>query len=487
MRVTQSVGVEQPIALPAVKREPIRLGVAGWSWSLYECGRIAQLLLISSFVFAPYFATVMVGDPVRGQGLIAALTMFVGFAYAVVAPIIGATVDKSGPRKPGLMLCVACIVPLLCSLWWARPDGAGLGVVGVVVVLGGIAFLGGISDLLFNSMMHFSVGRRGAGKASGVALAVANVVGVTALIAVLWAFELPGRMNLPGLPQSPLFGLRASLFEPVRIVGPIAAFIWALFALPLFLFATDGAPSGRSLKAAATEGVRGLVALIRSARGINRNLAVFLLARVACYDALGAFVGFNGVYAAGVMGWRGPQMLMFGIGCATACMFGGLLAQALDRTIGPRRALILEFSVMCLCVLGEIGMSKSRVLYLDFDPAAYLPRAAHTPDLVFVLLALVASVMLAAAAASIRTLLVRLAPVGQLGTVFGLAALTGSATVWLAPLLIGLFTAHWHSQQIGFVPVLALMCLGVGGLLFVRGGDRWTAGDEDELALPSAV
>jgi UMF1 family MFS transporter len=76
-------------------------------------------------------------------------------------------------------------------------------------------------------------------------------------------------------------------------------------------------------------------------------------------------------------------------------------------------------------------------------------------------------------------MLVRLTPPDQMGSVFGLAALTGSATNWLAPLLIGVFTATWGSQQAGFVPLLILLGLGLAGMLFVRGGDRFIDGKDE--------
>jgi len=461
-----------------------RLGRGGWSWVFFESGRIPQLLLISSFVFVPYFATVIADSPVHGQSLLAAVGTTVGLGFALLAPLLGATVDKHGPRKPWLAACVVVLAPLLFSLWWARPDQSGLGMIGILVVLASLNAFGGLADLMFNSMMPFAVGRRGAAKASGTALALANVVGVAALIFVLWYFELPGKAHLPGVPAQPLFGLKHATYEPARIVGPIAAAILLICATPLFLFAPDGPRSGKTLPAAMKEGFRDLVALLRQAPTVHANLAKYLAARVVYGDAVGAYIGFSGVYAAGVMGWRGPEMLLFGVFSAVFCGAGALLGQALDRTLGPRRALIIEIIGMSVFILGEIGMSQTQILYMAYDPAAHAPLWAgplfpNVADLVFLGLTFGAAMMLVATAASSRTMLVRLTPRDQVGSVFGLAALTGSATNWLAPLLIGVFTATWESQQAGFVPLLILLGLGLVGMLFVRGGDRFVDGKDD--------
>ena len=43
------------------------------------------------------------------------------------------------------------------------------------------------------------------------------------LVAVLWAFVLPGKVAWPFIPAAPLFGLNVAEHEPERIVGPIIA------------------------------------------------------------------------------------------------------------------------------------------------------------------------------------------------------------------------------------------------------------------------
>jgi UMF1 family MFS transporter len=377
------------------------------------------------------------------------------------------------------------LVPLLWSLWWAKPDGSGLGEGPILVVLGAVTGLAALADLLFNSMMHFAVGRERAAKASGLALTMANVVGVLVLIAVLWGFELPGKMHLPFLPSRPLFGLNAAQYEPARMVGPVSGAIWIIFSLPLFLLAPDGLRTGRNLAQSVRDGVGGLSSLLRSAPKLNRDLAIFLGARVAYFDAAGAYVVFNGVYAAGAMGWKGPQMLILGISTAGFCMFGGLVAQALDRSIGPRRALLIALSALCAFIFCQIGTNKTHILYIDVQQHRLV---GINPGAFYLVTAMGAAVFLAATGASTRTLLARLAPAGQLGTVVGLAALTGSSTAWLMPLTIGALTTAFHSQQVGFAPLLLMLMLGAVGLSLVRGGGRWRTGvDEEILPQPRLV
>jgi len=51
-------------------------------------------------------------------------------------------------------------------------------------------------------------------------------------------------------------------------------------------------------------------------------------------------------------------------------------------------------------------------------------------------------------------------------------ALSGSLTVWIGSLLVGLFTTLTHSQTGGFIPIAGLLALGLAGMMFVKGGGK---------------
>ena len=73
---------------------------------------------------------------------------------------------------------------------------------------------------------------------------------------------------------------------------------------------------------------------------------------------------------------------------------------------------------------------------------------------------------------SSRTLLTRLTPQDQTGAFFGVYALSGVATAWLAPTMVNFGTVVTGTQQGGFAMLLILLLAGLIGLFFVRGGGR---------------
>ena len=56
---------------------------------------------------------------------------------------------------------------------------------------------------------------------------------------------------------------------------------------------------------------------------------------------------------------------------------------------------------------------------------------------------------------------------------FGLYALTGKASAFLAPMLIAVFTSLSGSQRLGVSPVIGLFVIGLILLFWVRSADKY--------------
>ena len=62
----------------------------------------------------------------------------------------------------------------------------------------------------------------------------------------------------------------------------------------------------------------------------------------------------------------------------------------------------------------------------------------------------------------------RISPREMMTEFFGLFALVGKATAWVAPLFIGIVTTMTQNQRFGLMVVVPLILAGLIGLLFVR-------------------
>jgi UMF1 family MFS transporter len=449
------------------------------SWALHQGARDPYVILITIYIFMPYFSTVVVGDPVRGQAMVASYGFWSGLIVALTAPLLGASVDRLGPRKPGILLGVILMVPMIFSLWWTKPDGSGLSISMVVILATLISVIFSYIEMLHNSLLIRAAGLKDAHRASGLALSCGNGLSVLALIFVLWAFALPGKVDWPFIPAHPLFGLDPLKHETDRIVAPMAALIFAVWTIPLFLFTPDEPKTGIRFIEALKGGARTLKGMLATLRG-HKDAAVFLGARMIYVDAMTALLLFSGVYAAGAMHWGVLDMLIYGVTLSMFAVFGGFFGGWLDGRFGPKRAVQIEILGTVLCLIGQLGMRPDRLFYLwPFDPAAHAkvwngPFFTTLPEVLYLFLGFGVAVFVTGSYASSRTLLTRLIPANQTGAFFGLYALSGTATVWLGSMMVQLFTNLFQSQQAGLMSIGGMMMVGFVALLFVKGGQRQT-------------
>ena len=100
----------QPIPEADLIRFPPSAGDAGaklnrgaYAWSIFEGARDPYVILVTIFIFMPYVASVVVGDPVRGQGInFTEPYVLIEGGYAVRGPAPYATaesIDAPGVKK----------------------------------------------------------------------------------------------------------------------------------------------------------------------------------------------------------------------------------------------------------------------------------------------------------------------------------------------------------------------------------------------------
>jgi UMF1 family MFS transporter len=404
--------------------------------------------LITAFIFAPYFATVLVGHAVEGQKLWGIIQGMTGLAVALAAPILGSVADRTGRLKL-LVLAVSAVYVAASSALWAATPGA-IVLAGAGVALAGFAVE--IAAVLTNALLPRLAAPGRMGKLSGSAWALGFVGGLVSLAATL-AFLSPagsGAATLAGL--EPLFGLDPSDGGPARATGPLAAIWYVVFAAPFFIFV----PSSL----AAVHGPappRLLDALERLSRA--PGLARFLLARLAFQDALLAVFAFGGIYGAGVLGWETTELGIFGILLTVTGAIGAWLGGRIDDRVGPRPVVIGSI-LLNLAALALIGLVEAPAQ----EPTSLFGRGE---DRLFLLAGVLVGIAAGPLQASSRTYLARLAPAEEMAAAFGLFAFSGKAVSFTGPLLVSLATHIGGTQGAGLVPIAVLFVIGLAVLASV--------------------
>ncbi len=227
------------------------------SWALFDFARVPYVLLVTIYIFAPYFTnTVVAHDPVRGQALWGDIQAISGLIIALFAPFIGAISDAGGRRKPWIIVFAVLIAVPTALLWYSRPAGQGLSLfeVGFLVAIANVAYE--FASVFYNAMLPSIATHERIGGLSGLSLALGNASGLALLIFMLVAFVLPGAVHWSFVPAHPLFGIDKAAHEPERLTGPISALCIFVFSIPLVLWTPDRGRARMGWREASVAGVR---------------------------------------------------------------------------------------------------------------------------------------------------------------------------------------------------------------------------------------
>ncbi|MGV8997675.1 MAG: MFS transporter [Parvibaculaceae bacterium] len=444
------------------------------SWTFFQWARDPYVIVVTIYIFAPYFSNFVVGDPVRGQTIWGNINSIAGLIIAMFGPILGAIADTGGRRKPWLIGFVAIMVPAIFALWWALPGAqGGLGIyqIAALFILISVAF--SFTEVFHNSMLPAVAPHERIGFLSGMALAMSNAGALLILCFMLYAFMLPGHVHWSFIPDHALFGLDVSMHENSRISAPLTAIWLAIFTLPLLLFTPDIKPQGVINKVQAVkEGIGRVVKTVRQVRHY-RNVATYLLARMFFNDGQTAVLIFGGVYAAGVFKWDALTLTIYGIVLSIFAVGGGFFGGWLDDRFGSKRAIITSIGGTSIGIVLAVSMTPTEMFFfIPYDPNSApiwsLPFFRTMPELLYLGVVVLVAICITAAYANSRTMLARIAPPSKMSEFFGLYALSGTATAFMGPLLVGQVTRIFESQRAGFASILVLMVVGLGLMSFVH-------------------
>src|ERR1700674_1270153 len=293
-----AVAVSDPRIAGIQQTYPPRSAVI--SWIFFAWAAEPFFTLITTFVFAPYFASHVAADPASGQSLWGFATAAAGLLIALMSPVLGAIADASGRRQPWIAAFGAMLVIGSSLMWFGRPGD--VSVIPPLLLAYAIATVGvEFATVFANSMMPTLVPPDEIGRLSGTGWAPGYVGGILSLILVLGFLAASPESGRTLFGFSPLFGLDPVSHQGDRIAGPLTGIWFIIFVLPMFLLTPDY-PAKRRGSEALREGLTGLRQTLGELPK-QQSMAAFLLANMIYTDGLVSLFAFGGVYAAGTFGW----------------------------------------------------------------------------------------------------------------------------------------------------------------------------------------
>src|SRR6266702_721602 len=209
-----------------LRQYPPRAAVV--SWIFFDWAAQPYFTLITTFVFAPYFASFVAPDPASGQALWGFATAAAGFAIALMSPVLGAIADASGRRKPWIAGFVALLVIGSGLMWFGKPGDPS--VIPTLLLSYAIASVGVEFATVFNNaMMPTLVPPDRIGRLSGTGWATGYVGGILSLILVLGFLAANPDTGRTLFGFAPLFGLDPVAHQGDRNTGPLTGIWFVIF------------------------------------------------------------------------------------------------------------------------------------------------------------------------------------------------------------------------------------------------------------------
>ncbi len=428
-----------------------------WGWYFYDWAAQPYSTLIVTFIFGPYVAE-LIGDGVEAQSAWGFGVGAAGIVIAILAPILGALADTGGTRLRWVYIFSVFYFVGAMGLWWAAPGDFNLV---QTLLFFAIGLIGMEFTIIFTNSLLPDLGpKEDLGRISGTGWAFGYVGGLIALVTMLALFADNPATGKTVIGLDPAFGLDASQREGTRFVGPFTAIWFAVFMIPFLLWVRDPRPP-KTRKGAAKEALAGLARTLRRLPQ-TPSLLTYLLSSMFYRDAINGVFVFGGIYAAGVLGWTVVEVGVFGI---IALIMGALFAWLggkIDSAFGPKPVIIWSVVGMTLSTLFIISVTDSTVLWLP------VPEGSNLPTIAFYCNSAAVGALVGTLQSASRTMMVRQANPERMTEAFGLYALSGKATAFIAPLSIGYVTQLSGSQQIGVLPLIVLFLLGLILLAWVK-------------------
>ncbi|MDD8017620.1 MAG: MFS transporter [Bacteroidota bacterium] len=389
-------------------------------WTLFDFANTSFSVMVVAVGYSLYFKEVVAGGSGRGDllwGIAVSISMFL---TALIAPVLGAAADFSSRRKR--FLFGFTIVSIICTalLYFVHP---GMIITGMILfILANIGFEGGL--VFYDAFLPNLTTERSYGRVSGYGFAMGYVGSLATLLVAM-----------------PLYakGFVSENLDNVRLSFLIAAVIFLLFSLPIFIFLRDHKSKFEYKVSYIKAGIQRVNETIGHLKNY-RNVARFLLAFFIYNDGILTVISFASIFATQSLNFSLQEvMILFALVQASAIV-GSLIFGVVTDKIGAKKTININLFLWMIVTAG-----------------AYV---VHSKEMFYIIGVIAGSSMGASQAAS-RSLMAQLTPKEREAEFFGFFdGLCGKASAVVGTFLFGLISYITGDQRISVVTI---------GIFFVVG------------------
>ena len=393
------------------------------SWCLFDSGQSAFSTIIVTFVFSAYYAKMVAPTEVQGISNFGWALSLSGLLVAIISPFLGAIADHTSKKKPWILTFTVLGVCATASLFFVQPTSRFVFIaLGLFVLANSVVEM---TQVFYNSYLPVLAPRRKIGAISGYGWGSGYIGGLFALVIALIFF-----IQSHFISHENALNVRSTMF--------LAAGWMIIFCAPFFIYVKDHYFLEKSEKHVVKSGIKNVFATIKAARK-HKEMFRFLIARLLYTDGINTLLSLGGVFAAIMFNMSFEELLMFGISMNISAGIGAFVLARFDDKIGSAKMILITLIAIIVFGMGIVLTHNKTVFWC---------------------VALILGLFVGPVQAASRSFMAHLAPKKMMTQMFGLYALSGKVTSFIAPFFVATITRITHSERLGMSAVFVLMAIG---------------------------
>jgi UMF1 family MFS transporter len=393
-----------------------------FAWTLFDFANTAFYVIILTVGFPLYFKQIITGNSPNSDflwGLAFSISMLV---VAIISPLLGAIADYGAGKKKFLAIFTLLCILATASLYFTGSSMIFWGI--FILILANIGFEAGL--VFYDAFLPELTSERSYGRVSGYGFAMGYIGSLITLIIVFPLYEA-------GFEPANLFNIKISFV--------IAAILFFIFALPLFIFVPDKQYKKKFEPFFFLEGYKRLKSTFNDFQKYS-NVAVFLLAYFLYIDGVNTVIIFSSIFALETLKMTFTEIILLFIVVQTSAIVGSTFFGIISDHIGHKKTLIITLLIW-------IGIVTSAFFVEDKN--------------VFYGIASIAGIALGSSQSTSRSLLTLLTPREKKTEFFGFYSFFGKASAILGPFVFGIISSELNQRtailSVAFFFIVGLLIL----------------------------
>lgn len=393
-----------------------------FAWTLFDFANTAFYVIILTVGYPLYFKEIITGSSSSSDFLWGMAFSISMLFVALISPLLGAIADYGAGKKKFLAIFTGLCILATASLFFTGSSMIFWGI--FLLIIANIGFEAGL--VFYDAFLPEITSERSYGRVSGYGFAMGYVGSLITLLIVFPLYEA-------GFDEANLINVRISFV--------LAAVLFFLFALPLFIFVPDKQHKRKFEASFFSQGYLRLRSTFRDFKKY-RNIAVFLLAYFLYIDGVNTVIIFSSIFARETLQMTFTEIILLFIIVQTSAIIGSIIFGIISDHIGHKKTLMITLLIWMGIVISAFFVEDKGIFYI---------------------IAAVAGVSLGSSQSTSRSLMTMLTPSEKKTEFFGFYSFFGKASAILGPFVFGIISSVINQRT----AILSVAFFFIAGLLIL--------------------